>query len=134
MTIQSAQQEDLAEILALQKECYLQEAAIYEDYNIPPLLQTMESIEIDFEQNVFIKDIENGKIIGSVRAYQETQICKIGRLIVHPDFQNKGLGKQLMKRIEKEFSEVDKYELFTCLLYTSPSPRDATLSRMPSSA
>ena len=24
--------------------------------------------------------------------------------------------------------------LFTCLLYTSPSPRDATLSRMPSSA
>ena len=25
-------------------------------------------------------------------------------------------------------------ESFTCLLYTSPSPRDATLSRMPSSA
>ena len=24
--------------------------------------------------------------------------------------------------------------LFSCLLYTSPSPRDATLSRMPSSA
>ena len=24
--------------------------------------------------------------------------------------------------------------LLTCLLYTSPSPRDATLSRMPSSA
>ena len=26
------------------------------------------------------------------------------------------------------------YRLYTCLLYTSPSPRDATLSRMPSSA
>ena len=25
-------------------------------------------------------------------------------------------------------------EIETCLLYTSPSPRDATLSRMPSSA
>ena len=25
-------------------------------------------------------------------------------------------------------------EILTCLLYTSPSPRDATLSRMPSSA
>ena len=24
--------------------------------------------------------------------------------------------------------------VYTCLLYTSPSPRDATLSRMPSSA
>ena len=25
-------------------------------------------------------------------------------------------------------------QLYVCLLYTSPSPRDATLSRMPSSA
>ena len=29
---------------------------------------------------------------------------------------------------------VDLYQLYICLLYTSPSPRDATLSRMPSSA
>ena len=27
-----------------------------------------------------------------------------------------------------------KYGITSCLLYTSPSPRDATLSRMPSSA
>ena len=33
-------------------------------------------------------------------------------------------------------STVDNYNVHTniCLLYTSPSPRDATLSRMPSSA
>ena len=30
--------------------------------------------------------------------------------------------------------EADMILLNTCLLYTSPSPRDATLSRMPSSA
>ena len=29
---------------------------------------------------------------------------------------------------------VDKADAMACLLYTSPSPRDATLSRMPSSA
>ena len=34
-----------------------------------------------------------------------------------------------------EYNEIDKLELHeVCLLYTSPSPRDATLSRMPSSA
>ena len=33
---------------------------------------------------------------------------------------------------EIEWAEPDM--VFTCLLYTSPSPRDATLSRMPSSA
>ena len=31
-------------------------------------------------------------------------------------------------------TEIDPNEIEDCLLYTSPSPRDATLSRMPSSA
>ena len=31
-------------------------------------------------------------------------------------------------------SNGEKQSLYLCLLYTSPSPRDATLSRMPSSA
>ena len=40
--------------------------------------------------------------------------------------------------IEVTLNEPDDFlkvrETLTCLLYTSPSPRDATLSRMPSSA
>ena len=35
---------------------------------------------------------------------------------------------------ENEGDLVCAAELVDCLLYTSPSPRDATLSRMPSSA
>ena len=34
----------------------------------------------------------------------------------------------------EELSFRARQNLHTCLLYTSPSPRDATLSRMPSSA
>ena len=32
------------------------------------------------------------------------------------------------------YSDADEDALHTCLLYTSPSPRDQCLSRMPSSA
>ena len=35
---------------------------------------------------------------------------------------------------EPVFFQKSLTSLHTCLLYTSPSPRDATLSRMPSSA
>ena len=35
---------------------------------------------------------------------------------------------------ELPFAKSDGKRVWTCLLYTSPSPRDATLSRMPSSA
>ena len=49
---------------------------------------------------------------------------------------------QRLSAIFKELSETAKVEeihffgagCWNCLLYTSPSPRDATLSRMPSSA
>ena len=37
-------------------------------------------------------------------------------------------------KLEEEVETTPFKEFSTCLLYTSPSPRDATLSRMPSSA
>ncbi len=44
--------------------------------------------------------------------------------------------KELAGRVGIRFQQLNKYEsgLNTCLLYTSPSPRDRTRSRMPSSA
>ena len=49
------------------------------------------------------------------------------------DFESKEIGKG-----KAELSVQLKYSngepVINCLLYTSPSPRDATLSRMPSSA
>ena len=40
------------------------------------------------------------------------------------------------KEIEQQINDIIEGEIQNsiCLLYTSPSPRDATLSRMPSSA
>ena len=53
--------------------------------------------------------------------------------------QAEGFGKLNFSRKEKKFDieileRIDADNLNSCLLYTSPSPRDATLSRMPSSA
>ena len=42
--------------------------------------------------------------------------------------------KKLLKKMVKQRAESIEIYKKNCLLYTSPSPRDATLSRMPSSA
>ena len=42
--------------------------------------------------------------------------------------------KQINNRKEENAFDKEESEVSDCLLYTSPSPRDATLSRMPSSA
>ena len=47
-----------------------------------------------------------------------------------------GLGKSLFyeMRYDNEGNEIKDFILNICLLYTSPSPRDTAISRMPSSA
>jgi ribosomal protein S18 acetylase RimI-like enzyme len=51
--------------------------------------------------------------VGSVRAFLQNGTCHIGRLIVHPDWQNQGIGRCLMQDIEHRFHNAKRYELFT---------------------
>ena len=111
--IEIADIKDAQEILAPQKLAYQSEAAIYNNYAIPPLTQSLEEMRADFEKQVVLKAVADGKIIGSVRGYLQDGICFIGRVIVHPEFQNRGLGSQLMAAIENCFTPVRWYELFT---------------------
>jgi ribosomal protein S18 acetylase RimI-like enzyme len=108
-----ATKEDLRIILELQKLAYQSEARIYYDFTIPPLLQTIEEVEDQFRNHIFLKAVLNDKIIGSVRATETAGTCHIGRLIVHPDNQNHGIGRRLMQEIEKNFKNSNRFELFT---------------------
>ena len=55
----------------------------------------------------------DGQIVGSVRAYDQESTCYIGRLIVHPNRQNRGLGTDLLQHIEAAFPQAVRFELFT---------------------
>lgn len=111
--IDFAKENDLIEILNLQKEAYLQEAKIYNNFEIQPLRQTVDSLKTEWENGVVLKATSNGIIIGSVRGQLTDRVCKIGKLIVKPEFQNKGIGKLLMKEIEEKFCQAKIFELFT---------------------
>jgi len=111
--IEIATVSDAAELLALQKLAYRSEAEIYNDLNLPPLIQTLEGMEEDFRNQFFLKAVMEGRIIGSVRAHAEEEVCYIGRLIVDPDFQSRGIGTKLMNEIERVFDRCKRFELFT---------------------
>ena len=113
LRIERAIHDDAAEILALQKLAYQSEAAIWNDYTIPPLTQTLENLQAQFADHIILKAVDNGEIIGSVRGKQENGTCYIGRVIVHPDRQNRGIGTQLMAAIEAAFPAARRFELFT---------------------
>jgi ribosomal protein S18 acetylase RimI-like enzyme len=104
---------DAAEILALQKLAYQSEAAIYQDYTMPPLMQTLGEIIAEMQSRLFLKAVADGALRGSVRGHLAQGTCYIGRLIVHPAYQNRGLGTSLMREIEGCFPQAERYELFT---------------------
>ncbi|MFA6357705.1 MAG: GNAT family N-acetyltransferase [Candidatus Omnitrophota bacterium] len=105
--------EDDQEILSLQKLAYQGEAEIYNDFSLSPLVQTLGELKNDFKDMLFLKSTMHGKIIGSVRAYVQQGTCHIGRVIVHPSYQNYGLGKKLVHQIESRFPQATRYEVFT---------------------
>jgi ribosomal protein S18 acetylase RimI-like enzyme len=113
INIEQATENDAEMILALQKLAYQSEAHRYNDFTLPPLMQTFDEILADFRKQVVLKAVISGEIIGSVRAYVENGTCYIGRLIVNPEFQKQGIGKRLMHGIESQFNDAKRYELFT---------------------
>lgn len=103
---------DLPEIWELQRLAYQSEAILLNNFSIPPLTQTLNEVEIEFQNGVFLKALEDSRIIGSVRGYVKDATLYIGKLIVHPDFRGKGIGTSLLAAIEGLYPAC-RYELFT---------------------
>jgi ribosomal protein S18 acetylase RimI-like enzyme len=113
VTILRALPIDGSDILALQKFAYQSEAILNDDWAIPPLTQSLSEIRKDFDTMTILKAVGEERIIGSVRAHEDSGTCYVGRLIVHPDYQKNGIGTLLMDKIETIFPHVDRFELFT---------------------
>ena len=112
MTILKAEQKDLQEILELQYFAYQSEAELFNDRNIPPLLETIEELTEEYKNGIILKMISGDRIIGSVRAHEQDGTVFIGKLMVHPDYRCRGYGSMLLDEIEKCYPGM-RYELFT---------------------
>ena len=110
--IKRAQKEDAAEILRLQYAAFQSEAIVYNDFSIQPLKQTLEESIAEFQKSTVLKAVNDGRIIGSVRAYEKDGTAYIGKLMVLPGYRDMGLGKRLLQSIENEYQR-KRFELIT---------------------
>jgi predicted N-acetyltransferase YhbS len=113
VVITRANPADAEVILALQKLAYEREAQLYDDWSLPPLVQSLAELRAEFAHKVVLKAEVDRRLVGSVRASVADGTCAIGRLIVHPDYQRRGIGTRLLTTMEAAFPEAERYELFT---------------------
>ena len=87
------------------------------------------------------KNVKGEKVIADNRKanylFSIEEIFEAGLVLVGSEVKSLRMNKA---NIAESYASAEEGEIFLinsnipCLLYTSPSPRDATLSRMPSSA
>ena len=82
--------------------------------------------------------MSNEKYTKDWEAMAETFNVPVKRLLeMQMSFEEEILVKDITDKLIEDFKQEDEEDKdldYSCLLYTSPSPRDGLLSRMPSSA
>ncbi|MBT2874387.1 GNAT family N-acetyltransferase [Streptomyces cellulosae] len=101
VTISAAAEQDAEQIFRLQYLCFQSEAALYGNYRIDPLVQTLDSVREEVARDcVFVARLGD-EIVGSVHGrITEDGAAAIGKLCVHPRLQGHGIGARLLKAAE----------------------------------
>ncbi len=113
LSIARAGPADLPAILALQRLAFRSEAERYQQFDLPPLRQTLAELEEEARRAVVLKATTRDALVGSVRGELRDGTCRVGRLVVTPELQGQGIGTALMGAIEAAFPEAARFEIFT---------------------
>ncbi|MFJ5532191.1 GNAT family N-acetyltransferase [Streptomyces sp. NPDC093261] len=106
VTISVATEQDAEQIFRLQYLCFQSEAALYGNYRIDPLVQSLDSVREEVASDcVFVARLGE-EVVGSVRgSATEDGAASIGKLCVHPRLQGHGIGARLLRAAEAALVE-----------------------------
>ncbi|MGW0845141.1 GNAT family N-acetyltransferase [Streptomyces sp. NPDC002787] len=106
VTISVATEQDAEQIFRLQYLCFQSEAALYGNYRIDPLVQSLDSVREEVASDcVFVARLGD-EVVGSVRgALDDDGTASIGKLCVHPRLQGHGIGARLLRAAESALAE-----------------------------
>ena len=113
VTISVATEQDAEQIFRLQYVCFQSEAALYGNYRIDPLVQSVDSVRQEVAADCVYVARLGEEVVGSVRGrVTEDGSASIGKLCVHPRLQGHGIGARLLRAAESALAEERGAKLF----------------------
>ncbi|MBO9520173.1 MAG: tRNA (guanosine(37)-N1)-methyltransferase TrmD [Nocardioidaceae bacterium] len=114
LELRAAVPADAGELFTLQRACWVQEQQANPGVEIPALGEELDDVRRWLARDTVLVARASGRLVGAVRARLQDQVWDIGRLMVAPDLQGRGLGQALLERIEAAAPETAReFELFT---------------------
>ena len=106
--------DDAAELLVLQRCCWVEEALANDTLDIAALHESLDDVRAWLEEWATWSVRVGGRLVGAVRGWQEGSTWDIGRLMVAPDVAGQGLGGWLLRLAEAHAPEdAESITLFT---------------------
>ncbi|GAB2444939.1 GNAT family N-acetyltransferase [Streptomyces incanus] len=106
VTISAATEQDAEQIFRLQYLCFQSEAALYGNYRIAPLVQSLDSVREEVSTDLVFVARLGDEIVGSVHGRStEDAAAAIGKLCVHPRLQGHGIGARLLRAAESALAD-----------------------------
>ncbi|WP_448617564.1 GNAT family N-acetyltransferase [Geodermatophilus sp. URMC 65] len=91
----------VGELLTLQRAAYVTEAQLYDDVRLPALVQTPDELTDEFAQGTCLAALAGSRLVGAVRTRERDGVLHVGRLVVAPDLQGRGIGTRLLLAAER---------------------------------
>lgn len=113
LIIGAAAEEDAEAIAALIRLAFESQCKLYDDWTLPPMSETAASVLDAMRSGTVLVARINGRLVGSVRAAARGDTVDVGRLVVDPAVQGRGVGRALTLEVERVFANARRFEIFT---------------------
>ena len=100
-TIARADPDDAPIMLAIQRRAFAREAQLSENWEIPPLMETVEAVADHMRHQTALTARLGTRIVGSVRGVVANGGCTIRALCLEPQAQGRGIGSALLIELER---------------------------------
>lgn len=113
LSITKAAPDDAAVIHAIQMRAFAEEGRLSGTRDIPPLTESVASIDALIRSQTVLVARKGGTIVGSARGVLDRSACVIRGVLVDPSCQGQGIGAALLAAVEQLHPTVDRFELTT---------------------